>query len=194
MSSLAKRWMRWFIVAISIASAREPGGANRIVQLIEQLQQSQATTPGTPVKFDLTEAEINDYIIHALRRTPRPGLAGAQVRFFPGNYMATLTTVDFTAVEQWKPGTIPAVLRPVLSGQRKVQVDFRFAPADGLVRFRVEKAEFEGIAIPSIVVNEVIRVVAARQPEHYDTTKPVPLPFGLKTFWTTAGHVLGQNY
>jgi hypothetical protein len=179
-------------IAITSFAAEPSGGAGRVAGLLESLQRAQAQPQ--PVRFDFSEAEINDYIAFALQRTPRPGLAGSAVKFFPGNYVSTFTTVDFAAVESWHPGTIPAVLKPILSGRRRVLVDFPLAPADGLVRFRVEKAEFEGIAIPSAVVNEVVRVLAARQPEHYDTTKPVPLPFGLKTFWTQPGRVLGQNY
>jgi len=189
-----RRSILCFSVAALGAGACEASGAAKIVQLIEQLQQNLSAKPPARVRFDLSEGEINEYLRFTLTRTPRPGLAAAHVRIFPGNYFATLTTVDFTAIEQWKPSTIPAVLRPLLSGQRKVQVDLRFAPVDGFVRFRVEKAEFEGVPIPAIVVNEVIRVLAARQPERYDTSQPLPLPFGLKTFWTTAGRVQGQNY
>ena len=51
---------------------------------------------------------------------------------------------------------------------------------------------FQNIPIPAIVVEKVIQLAAARQPEKYDTTEPVPLPFGLKTVGTKgdafAGH------
>jgi hypothetical protein len=30
----------------------------------------------------------------------------------------------------------------------------------------------------------MIQVVASRQPEHYDTSKPMPLPFSLRQMWT----------
>ena len=39
----------------------------------------------------------------------------------------------------------------------------------------------------------MIEVVAARQPEHYDTSKPVPLPFGLRKVWTGDKVVMGEN-
>jgi len=39
----------------------------------------------------------------------------------------------------------------------------------------------------------MIEVVAARQPEHYDTTKPLPLPFGLRNIWTSDKLVAGNN-
>jgi hypothetical protein len=39
----------------------------------------------------------------------------------------------------------------------------------------------------------MIAIVAARQPEHYDTTKPVPLPFGLRQVWTADHVIMGKN-
>jgi hypothetical protein len=42
-------------------------------------------------------------------------------------------------------------------------------------------------------VGKVIQIVAARQPEHYDTSKPLPLPFGLRQAWTENHIVKGNN-
>jgi hypothetical protein len=43
------------------------------------------------------------------------------------NYVSTLTVVDFDAVERWKPGTIPIVLRPFLHGKQTIGVDYQFS-------------------------------------------------------------------
>jgi hypothetical protein len=32
-----------------------------------------------------------------------------------------------------------------------------------------------------------------RQPEHYDTSKPAPLPFGLRKVWTADQVVMDEN-
>ena len=42
-------------------------------------------------------------------------------------------------------------------------------------------------------VEKMIRLVAARQPERYDTTRPLPLPFGLRRVWTSDHTVAGEN-
>lgn len=39
----------------------------------------------------------------------------------------------------------------------------------------------------------MIEIVAACQPDYYDTTKPVPLPFGLRKVWTGDKMVMGEN-
>jgi hypothetical protein len=158
----------------------------KVLGVIKQLQAG-------PTRFELTESEVNQHIVQSLKTSPRPGLDSLMVKFFDGNYVSTYTTVDFDAVEKWKPGTIPMMLRPVLNGKRAIWVDIRFFVNNAHATFKVEKAYYEKIPIPSFVVEKAIQVIAARQPEKYDTTKPIPLPFGMRTLWTRAQRVAGEK-
>lgn len=189
-------------LAGALALAAAPVGGTspavpKVLDLFQRLQtaeQSKAQKKSFDrVQFRLTEAEVNEYAQHALRVTPRPGLESLTIKIFPQNYYATFAVVDFDAVERWKPGTIPAVLKPVLTGKKSIRVDYRVEANDGLVTFEVEKAYFGSIRLPAFFVQKVIEIVAARQPEHYDTTKPVPLPFGLRKVWTRDKVVMGEN-
>jgi hypothetical protein len=149
--------------------------------------------PDEQVSFQLTESEINDYMVESLKKTPRPGVDAVKVKFFPDNYASTFTWVDFDAVERWKPGTIPVVLKPVLNGKKSIWVDVRFQAGNGNATFTIEKAYFNDIRIPALAVEKMLQVLASRQPEHYDTSKPVPLPFGLKRVWTKEKLVGGEK-
>ncbi len=142
---------------------------------------------------ELTESEVNQHIVQALNAKPRPGLDSLRVKFFDGNYISTYITVDFDAVEKWKPGTIPAMLRPVLNGKRAVWIDIRFFVKNAHATYKIEKAYYERIPIPAFALEKAIQAIAARQPEKYDTTKPVPLPFGMKTVWTKPQRILGEK-
>jgi hypothetical protein len=44
-----------------------------------------------------------------------------------------------------------------------------------------------------MLVEQMIGIVAARQSERYDTTRPLPLPFGLRRVWTGDHSVAGEN-
>jgi hypothetical protein len=156
-----------------------------------QAQKGKASTPH--IAFQLRDSEINDYLRYSLKTTPRPGLDSVTVKVFPNNYISTFTIVDFDGVERWKPGTIPALLRPVLNGRKSIWVDYRFQADHSMVTFSVEKAYYENIRLPAFFVEKMIQVVAARQPEKYDTSKPLPIPFGLRQVWTTEHVIQGQN-
>lgn len=171
--------------------AAPPPVAQRFLGLFGELRSAAITKKQT--SFQLTDAEINEYLAYSLKATPRPGLDSAKVKVFDHNYLSTWSVIDFDAVERWKPGTIPFLLKPVLSGKKSIWVDLRFNVRNGAATFQVEKAYFQNIPIPAIVVEKVIQLAAARQPEKYDTTKPVPLPFGLRNLWTKGNAIGGQT-
>jgi len=182
-------------LALRALDASAPPVAQKFLGLFRQLREAGARSPVArgKVSFALTDSEINDYMRYALRTTPRPGLDSVTVKIFPHNYVSTYAVVDFDAVERWKPGTIPGILRPVLHGKQSIWVDYRFSAPASKITFSVEKAYYDKLRLPAIFVEQMIHIVAARQPEHYDTSKPLSLPFGLRNVWTENQVVKGNN-
>jgi hypothetical protein len=164
----------------------------KMLNLFQALQTSQQHG-WRHVGFSLTDSEIDDYLSYSLRTIPRPGIQSMTVKVFTQGYISTFTVVDFDAIERWKPGTVPALLRPVLSGTKTIWLDVRFQAANGTATFSVEKAYFQGIRLPAFFVEKAIGIVAAHQPEKYDTSKPLPLPFALKRVSTKEHLVTGEN-
>jgi hypothetical protein len=190
------------LVLALVAAARLPAAdpsippvAQKFLTMFQELREAEAQPADKRrhVSFALSDTEINDYMRYALRTTPRPGLESVTVKIFPHNYVSTYTVVDFDAVERWKPGTIPSLLRPVLRGKQSIWVDYRFGGANSKISFTVEKAYYDSIRLPAFFVDKMIQIVAARQPEHYDTSKPLPLPFSLRNVWTEDKIVKGNN-
>ena len=96
-----------------------PPVATKFLQLFQDLRDAEAAKSAGKyrhVSFQISSTEVNDYLKYALQATPRPGLQSVNIKIFQKNYISTVTLVDFDAVERWKPGTIPWLLRPVLSG------------------------------------------------------------------------------
>jgi hypothetical protein len=180
---------------VSPATPAPPPVAARILDLFDHLRDAEQHKgdADSNVSFKLNADEVNDYLRYALKTTPRPGLESISVKFFPKDYVSTFTKVDFDAVEHWKPGTIPALLRPFLKGKKTILIDFRMKAQNSNLTFSVEKARYDDMVLPAFFVEKVIQIVAARQPEKYDTSKPIPLPFGLTTVTTDEKIVRGHN-
>jgi hypothetical protein len=172
-----------------------PPVAAKFLGLFDELRATEAggAGPRRHVAFQLSDIEINEYVRYALHATPRPGLDSMSVKVFPQNYVSTLAVVDFDAVERWKPGTVPGVLRPALSGKKTIWVDYRFRIDNAKITFSVEKAYYQNVRLPAWLVEKMIAIVASRQPEKYDTSKPLPLPFGLRNLWTSGHAIGGEN-
>jgi hypothetical protein len=172
-----------------------PPVAQKFLTMFHTLRVAQALPAATRprLSFALSDGEINDYLRYSLRAIPRPGLDSVTIKIFPHNYVSTYTIIDFDAVERWRPGTIPFLLRVFLQGKQTIWVDYRFGAANSRISFEVEKAYYDQIRLPAFLVQKVIEILAARQPEHYDTSRPLPLPFGLRDVWTEDKIVKGNN-
>jgi hypothetical protein len=193
-------WLSMVLVFASHLDAADiaptPPVATKFLALFQDLRDAEAQKAAGRIRhvsLRISSGEIDDYMRWSLKATPRPGLESVTVKIFPHNYISTFTIVDFDAVEKWKPGTIPGILRPVLNGKKTIWVDYRFDDDNGKMTFSVEKAYYGGLRLPAFFVQEMIKIVAARQPEKYDTSKPLPLPFGLRKIWTEDQLVLGEN-
>lgn len=184
------------LTAIAADAPAKPPVVDKFLNLFEELRTSgsvRQSGQSPRVSFQLTESEIDDYMRYSLKTAPRPGLDSVTVKIFPNNYISTYSVIDFDAVERWKPGTIPGILRPVLSGRKSIWVDYRFHVQGAKATFSVEKAYYQNVRLPAFVVEKTIEIVAAKQPEKYDTSKPVTLPFGLRQLSTVDHTVMGQN-
>jgi hypothetical protein len=183
-------------VLTGFQTAPVPPVATKFLAMFENLRNAETEKKAGKfrhVSFQISSTEINDYMRWALRTTPRPGLNQVTVKIFPHNYISTYAIVDFDAVEKWKPGTIPTLMKPVLSGKKTIWVDYRFQADNSKVTFSVEKAYYGSVRLPAFFVEKMIQIVAARQPEKYDTSKPMPLPFGLRRVWTQDQVAMGEN-
>jgi|SRR5271157_1059857 len=182
------------ILVLSTAAAApvQSPAVTKMLNLFQALQTSQDHN-SPRISFSFTEPELNEYLSYALQTVPRPGIQSVTVKVFAYNYISTFTVVDFDAVERWKPGTIPMLLRPVLNGKKAIWLDVRFQAKNGAATFSVEKAYFQSIRLPAFFVEMMIQIVAAHQPEKYNTSKPLPLPFGLKQISTKERLVAGEN-
>lgn len=174
-----------------------PPTARKFLTLFDQLRTAEAQKAkgvNQPVSFRFSDSEINEYMRYSLHAQPRPGLDSVTVKLFSQNYISTYTVIDFDAVERWHPGTIPTLLKPVLNGKKSIWVDYRINAQNYKISFTVEKAYYQNVRLPAFFVNKMIEIVAARQPEKYDTSKPLPIPFGLKQIWTSEHVIQGQNF
>jgi hypothetical protein len=184
-----------FFAATTVGtSPSTPPVAVKFLDLFDRLRDAQSPDSAhKQVAFQLSENDINDYLRYSLKTTPRPGLDSITVKFFAKDYISTFTKVDFDAIERWRPGTIPTVFRPMLKGKKSIWIDCRIHAVDSNLTFSIEKARYDDLPLPAFFVEKVIQLMAARQPEKYDTSKPLPLPFGLRKLWTAEHSISGNN-
>jgi hypothetical protein len=153
---------------------------------------------GRPAKqklgFEIPERALNEYLAYTLRNRPRPGIGTMAVTLLPKNQISSDVEIDFDAVQKWNPEIFPELLRPILSGKRSIHTDVKFESKDGFCSFSLKDTQGpDGKAIVNKVMSALLQSLGSRQPESYDTAKPIPLPFGLKRIWTEKQLICGET-
>jgi hypothetical protein len=132
------------------------------------------------ISFELPEPIINSYLSYSLKVNPRPGLQALKVHFPANNLIAVDATLNLDRLLASDSVSVPETSRPQLKGNRTVRAEFRIRVDAGRLTFEFQSLSTEAGGLPPTLLKELIRVGAAMQPEHLDTTAPIPLPFGLK--------------
>ena len=177
-------------------TADSSDGAQPVLDLLSSLAKfdQNGRDAAHKVGFELPESSVNDYIAYVLRTRPRPGVHKMHVSLMPHNQIAFEAEVDLAAIAQWLSFTPPEALKSLFSGVQTVRLNLEFESRDGTVTLKWKDAFGPGnIPVPAGILTTVLQSLGAHQPEAYDTTKPIPLPFGLQRIWTEKQSVGGET-
>jgi len=180
-------------VPVETGSVRLPvqsEGERRVQNTLEALQRFDRTGRNRrqgQVYFELPESDINDYLAYSLHTVPRPGLSSVTVKLQPQNHVSVRMVLNFDRIAAWAP-LIPSLLQ--LSGNQAIDMDLVFNVQDAAVTVQLADGP-ESTAMFRRAIQTLLHILAIHQPERYDTSKAIPLPYGLQRLSTTKGMVVG---
>jgi len=182
--------------AAPVAAPEFSPGVNMIQDLLTSLGKfdQEGRPGGRKVGFEIPERALNEYLTYTLRNRPRPGITSMTVTLLPKNQISSDIEIDFDAVQKWNPGIFPEAVRGFLTGKRTVHTELKFEVKNHAISFDLKDATGpDGKAIVNKVMTAVLQALGSQQPESYDTSKPIPLPFGLKRIWTEKQLICGET-
>jgi hypothetical protein len=169
------------------AEAVPTAASATVLDVLARLQ----ATPRQSVSFRLSQDEVNQYLIYALLKTPRPGINSVALKFFPHDYVSTLIVIDFDEIQRWSPGLVPGFLG--LTGKRAVWIDVRFSASNGTVSYKIEKAFYQNKTLPRFLAEKIVQTLGARQPEGFGGDEDMIIPLGLRRVHTGDRYIEASN-
>jgi hypothetical protein len=175
------------LMAAACALVAEQRLSAPVEEMISTLSKyAQAGLPsGQRVSFEFPEVLINSYLAFSLKANPRPGIESASVRFQPGNRIGVDAVLNLDVVA----AHLPKENRSGLAGAQPAKIDLKFQTSDGKVTLTCERFLLSDKPLSAQLASAIVRVLGSLQPERYNTTQPIPLPYGLKRLTTTAGMI-----
>lgn len=143
------------------------------------------------VGFQLPEKVVNLYLAASEANHPRPVIGRMQVHLLGGNRCIVEARVDFDDLNGNAPTSSKSALKE-FHGVKSIRAEFHFSVKSDSIVFDAKPLKSD--LTPSHgQLDEIIRLVAASQPEKIDSTRPITLPFGLRRLWTADGMLLGET-
>lgn len=131
----------------------------------------------SPLRTTFTDKELNAWLVEDGRANVPPGLLAPTVTFTGPAKLTLHAVIDLDAVRKSRER---GMLDPMayLSGQMEISMRGVLTGASGLGTFDVEIATLNNVAVPKLLLQELITYYS-RSPEFPDgitLTKPFPLP------------------
>jgi len=125
-------------------------------------------------KMEISEAELESYVMVYLRKDIPVDIESVRVGLTPGMIAAdTKLTLP--------PGTTGNPLVDALvSGTHSLQVGGKFTAAKGEGKFDLQSVTVDGIPVPNILIDSLIRKYAKPKYPDVDLKKPFDLPWGIQ--------------
>jgi hypothetical protein len=126
-------------------------------------------------KMDISESELESYVMVYLRKDIPIQIESVRVHLTPGVIAAdTRLTIP--------PGTTGNTLVDALvTGTHNMQVSGKLTAAKGEGKFDLQTVAVDGIPVPSILVDALIKKYAKPKYPDVDLKEPFDLPYGIQS-------------
>jgi hypothetical protein len=144
------------------------------------------------VAFDIPELLVNQYMGYLINTKARLGVTEAVIKITDKNKVQVTCNLDLQQIGVWAPTVINA--DSPLAGKNSLQVNATASVdiTNGTAKVSILSASEAGGSTGMPVIQELLRIVAYNQPEHFEIDKPIKLPFNL-TVALADGVVYGKT-
>ncbi|MFQ5740617.1 MAG: hypothetical protein ACE5JX_16550 [Acidobacteriota bacterium] len=160
-------------------------GASRVNQVLVQLKEPKKGN--SEEVFELTEEDLNAFIIAAIEGKKRLGLRKVVLALKSGGRIESTAVVNMDELELG--GLAVQMFKTLLSGTQTLKQEGRFKVEKGKGIYTVESVSINEISVPTWLASSTLGYLGQRQPPYIDVTEPFDLPYGIQDIRITAGKI-----
>lgn len=168
-------------IGMNAVDATTAEKARRVDDIFKALKQNPPYNKKAPPNstFRITEDELNAYLKQEYVAKPHSGLKSIVVHLYDDNQVAadSIVNVDDLKTEN---STVLQMLTLLFSGDQSLHVEARLLFNGNTVAYRLERAQFNSMTLPTAAVEKLIEILARRLTQKIDVTKPIPLAPSIK--------------
>ncbi|MGB7622797.1 MAG: hypothetical protein WBN92_10650 [Terriglobia bacterium] len=162
----------------------KPGSAEkaaRVDAIFQSLKENspKGKRPPQNSTIRITEDELNAYLEQEYRKKPHSGMKSASVKLFDGNRIAADSIIDVDEIRSDNSMGLK-MLTWLMSGNQSLHAEAKLIFKDNTVTYQLERARVNDVTLPNALVEKLIEILARKQSQRMDVTKPIPLSSSIK--------------
>jgi hypothetical protein len=139
--------------------------------------------------IQILENEANSYLAWNLKSQFHPCLKNLELAFLK-NRMQIVATIDFDLLGSTSRHILPNIISVLFSGTHTIEAQGALISNKGKGRFKLERASFDGSAVPNYLVNEIITAVGLRQKPPFDPIQYSEMPYEIDSLNLQSGYII----
>jgi hypothetical protein len=157
----------------------KPGTAEkaaRVDAIFQSLKESPPNGKRPPQNstIRITEDELNAYLEQEYRKKPHSGMKSASVKLFAGNRITADSVIDMDDIQSDNSMGMK-MLTWLMSGNQSLHAEAKLLFKGNTVTYQLERAQVNEVTLPNALVEKLIEILARKQSQKIDVTKPIPL-------------------
>jgi len=136
-----------------------------------------------------SQDEVNSYLASELNAKANYCLRRFIMTFEEGHVRGH-AEVDFDRLAADSTGLLPRLFSSLLSGIHSLTFRGQLVADNQEVRFQLEEANLDDIALPKSLVEEIVTSVGQSQTPPFDPLKPTPMPYDIKRVEVHSAYVV----
>ncbi len=188
-----------FLLGISAAAqprrqATQAEKAARVDAIFKSLKEKAPKEKKLPMnsRVQISEDELNAYLDEEYRSKTHIGMKSAVVKLFDASRVAADSVIDVDEIKS--EGSVGLKMISLLfSGDQTLHAEAKMIFNGNTVTYQLERAQLNGVTLPNPLVEKLIEILARKQSQKIDVTKPIPLSDTIKHVEVRQGLLLIQT-
>lgn len=188
-----------FLLGISAAAqprrqATQAEKAARVDAIFKSLKEKAPKEKKLPrnSSVQISEDELNAYLDEEYRSKSHIGMKSAVVKLFDASRVAADSVIDVDEIKS--EGSVGLKMISLLfSGDQTLHAEAKMIFTGNTITYQLERAQLNGVTLPNPLVEKLIEILARKQSQKIDVTKPIPLSDTIKHVEIRKGLLLIQT-
>ena len=184
------------LIGMGLAAGSSPhpvqiynSGAEKVRQVLEELSANSETGHPASKTYQLSQAEINAYLLDELRHQEESAIESVSVILRDGGFLAIIG-IDPDRLQLGENAITGNLLGLLFEGKQTLEIEGQLHVNQGNGTYQVQRVRFQGVTLPIVLIDQILNSLGQSQDPPLNPTSTFPMPYGIRSVTVSPGQVV----